>query len=51
MIRTWGSGLFSSMWKGRGFWISAATSAEGTLVLFLMVPAAQAMYFSPLPWP
>ena len=51
MISTWGSGLFSSMLKGSGFWISAATSAEETLVLFLMVPASQAMYFSPVPWP
>ena len=29
--------------------ISAATSAAGTRVLFLIVPVPQGMYFSPLP--
>ena len=41
--------LFGSMAKGSGFAISAAMSAAVCRVLFLMLPAPQGMYFSPLP--
>ena len=46
---TCGFGLFGSMAKGSGFAISAAMSAAVCRVLFLMLPAPQGMYFSPLP--
>ena len=49
MMRICGSGLFHSTAKGSGLVISAATSVLETLVLFLMLPLPQGMYFSPLP--
>ena len=50
MMSTCGSGLFHSTANGSGFAISAATSLAETRVLFLMPPAPQGIYFSPLPW-
>ena len=49
IMRICGSGLFHSTEKGSGPSISAATSAAGIRVLFLIVPVPQGMYFSPLP--
>ena len=51
MMSTCGAALSFSMAKGRGCAASAATSAAVCRVLFLMLPAPQGMYFSPLPCP
>ena len=51
MMSTCGAALSFSMAKGRGCAASAAMSAAVCRVLFLMLPAPQGMYFSPLPCP
>ena len=51
MMSTCGAALSFSMAKGRGCAASAAMSATVCRVLFLMLPAPQGMYFSPLPCP
>lgn len=48
-MSTCGAALSFSMAKGRGCAASAAMSAAVCRVLFLMLPAPQGMYFSPLP--